>query len=111
MWQASARHAEADDLGVNARAARQRRLERLEHQHGRAFAENHAAAVLRERPAGVRRDHAHGLPRLENAEAEGRFAAAGDGELGDAAAHHPERLPDGVGRRRAGGRDGEGRVR
>ena len=35
-------HAEADNLGDWPRAARQRGLERLEHQHGCAFAENHA---------------------------------------------------------------------
>ena len=71
------RHAEADDLGVNARAARARGFERLQHQHGRAFAQNHAAAVLRKRPAGIGRHHAHGLPGFQNAEAERRFAAAG----------------------------------
>ena len=72
-----------------------------------AFAQNHAAAVLGKRPAGLRRHHAHGFPGFQNAETEGRFAAAGEGQVGDAVAHHPVRLPDGVGRRGAGRRDGE----
>ena len=96
MWQASADMPKPDDLGVNARAARLRDFERLQHQHGRAFAQNHAAAVFGKRPAGVRRHHPHGLPRLQDAETERRFAAAGERQVGGAAAHHPVRLSDGV---------------
>ena len=109
MWQASARHAEAHDFGVNPRAARLRRFQRLQHEHGGAFAQDHAAAILGKRAAGIRRDHPHRLPCLQNAEAEGRFAAAGERQIGHAGAHHPVGLADGMAGRGAGGRDGEAR--
>jgi hypothetical protein len=100
-------HAEADDFGVDAGAAGPRGFERLEHQHGSAFAEDHAAAVFGKRAAGVGRNHAHGFPGFEDAATEGRFTAAGDGQRSRAGADHPIGLADGVGGRGTGGGNGE----
>ncbi len=96
MWDASDDIPKPDDLGVNASASGPRGFERLEHQHGAAFAQHHPAAVLRKRPAGIRRNDAQRLPCLENSEAEGRLAAARDGQGRHARPHHPERLADGM---------------
>ena len=48
-----ARHAVADDLGVDPRAAAPRVLELLEDQDAGAFADDEAVAILVERPAGA----------------------------------------------------------
>ena len=102
------RHAEADDLAQDRGSTGARGIERLQHQHGGAFAQDQAAAVLRKRTAGVGRDHAHGLPRFEESETEDGFASAGDGHGRGAAPHHPKSLSDGVIGRRAGGGNGIG---
>src|SRR6516225_8816503 len=105
------RHAEADDLGMNPRAARPRRFQWLQHKHSRALAQNHAAAVFGKGPAGIRRNYAHGLPGLENAEAKRRFAAARNGKVSNALANHPKSLADSVPRRGASGRNGKAGTR
>ncbi len=102
------RHAEADDFAENRRATGARGVERLQHQHGGAFAQDQAAPVLRKRTAGVGRDHAHGLPRFEESETEDGLASAGDGHGRGAAPHHPKSLSDGVIGRGAGGGNGVG---
>ena len=43
------RHAEADNLSQGRGSAGQRPLQRLQNQHGGAFAQNHAGAILRKR--------------------------------------------------------------
>src|ERR1019366_9166592 len=101
-------HAEADEFGVDAGAAGASGFERFKHQHGSAFSEDHAVAVLGKRPAGVGRNHAHGFPGFEDAETERSFAAAGDGERSRAGADHPIGLADGVGGRGTSGGNGEG---
>ena len=103
-------HAEADDLRDGPGAAGERGLQRLQHQHGGAFAQHQAAAVGGEGAAGVLADDAHGLPGLEIAEVERSLAAAGDGHGGDAGTHHLEGLADGVRGGGAGGGDGVGRA-
>ena len=90
------RHAEADDFGDRFRAAGQGVVERLDGHHGGAFAQDHAVAILRERPAHAGRNDAHGFPRFQKPVAEGRFAAAGDGEIGHAGPNHGESLADGM---------------
>ena len=62
-------HARARQLRINFRATRLCRFERLEQQHRAAFAQNHSFAVTAERTARIRRDHAHRLPRFQQAEA------------------------------------------
>ncbi len=94
-------HPESANLGVDFRAARLGRFERLKDQHRAALAQNHAAAILAEWTARIRRNHAHRFPRLQHAERENRFRAAGDGEIRVAVAHQPESLPHRVIRRRA----------
>ena len=53
MWIRVGRHAVADQLGVDARAARLRVLELLEDQDAGALADDEAVAILVERPAGA----------------------------------------------------------
>ena len=93
-------HAEADDLRDGPGAAGERGLERLEHQHGGAFAQYQSAAIARKGPAGVLADDPHGFPSLEIAEVERSLAAAGDGDRARAGAHHVKGLADGVPRTR-----------
>ena len=103
-------HAEADDLGQDGGAARLRRLQRLEHDHRGALAEHHAAAVLRERAADIRRHHPHRLPRPDGPDGDAGLRAAGDRATDHAGPHHVEREADGMGRRCAGAGDREGRT-
>ena len=111
-WCASERHPEAANLGVNPGAARLGRLERFQNHHRAALAQDHSAAILAERPAGIGSDHAHGLPGLQHSHRQRRFASSGHGHVRIAVAHQAKGLADGVVRRRAScgnrvGRTGE----
>ena len=94
-------HSKAGNFGVDFRASRLRGFERLENEHRATFSENHSAAILAEWPASIRRHDAHRFPRFQQSQAEGRFASAGECEVGVTAAHHLECEADGMIRRRA----------
>ncbi len=102
-------HAEADNLGKRTRAAGKGAVEGFEHKHGGPFAKNHATALGREWAAGVFADHSHRLPGLETAKKKRSFAAPGDSQGGGTGADHPEGLPNRMGGRGAGRRNGIGR--
>ena len=103
------RHAVADQLGVDLRAARLRALELLEHDRAGGLAHHEPVAVGVERPRGALRvvvaprERAH---RVEAGDADARdrrLAAAGDHRVGAAEADRVERVADRHVRGGAGG--------
>ena len=108
-----ARHAVADDLGVDLGAARFGVLELLEHDDAGAFAHDEAVAVL---VIGARRllgpiveagrQRAAGGEAGDRDAADRRFGAAGDHHVGIAQRDQPRGVADGVRAGRAGGDDG-----
>lgn len=85
-------HAQAANFAVDSCAARSCRFERLENHHRAAFAQDHTFAILAERSAGIRGDHAHGFPGLEHSDYERRFTAACYGHFCFTVANEPEGL-------------------
>ncbi len=66
MWCASRGHADADNLAPARPCAPGRcTFQRLQHQHGPAFAENHALAVFGKGTAGIRGHHPDGVPGFQ----------------------------------------------
>src|SRR5581483_10106773 len=102
------RHTESHNFAENGQASGSRSIQWLQHQHGGAFAQNEAPAVLGEWTASVRRDHPHGLPGLQETQSEHSFAATRNRHLHRAVPDHPERLSDGMVGRRTSGGDGVG---
>ncbi len=94
----------AGELGVDPRAAAQRPLERLEHQHRRSLAGDHPLAVAVERLAALRGDGAEAGEAGVGDAREG-VGAAGEHEVGAAGAQHVEGVGEGVVAGRAGGRN------
>ncbi len=94
-------HAESHQFRVDPRAARLRRFQRFQHEHGAAFTKDHAAAILGKWTARLRRHHAHRLPGLQNTHAERGFATPRDSQVAAPGGDHLKRLPDGMRRRRA----------
>ena len=76
-----------------------------------ALAQDHSRPVARKRPACVRCDHPHRLPRLQIPITKRRLASAGDRGVQRALPYQPERLPDRMIRRRARRRCRESRAR
>ena len=105
-------HAEADQLGIDLRAAPLRVLVLLEHQHAGAFAEHEAVAVLVPGTRGGRRIVVARRQRARRGEAadaerrDRRFGAAGDHHVGVAVLDQPAGLADAV---QAGGAGGDDR--
>ena len=95
MWKRVGAHAEADQLGVDLRAAPLRVLVLLEHEHAGAFAEDEAVAVLVPRARGGRGIVVAGRERARRREAadaerrDGRLRAAGDHHVGVAVLDQP----------------------
>ncbi len=107
------RVAARDDLGVDARAAALGALDRLDHEHGRALRADEAVARRVERPrgglralAGARRAEAlHRREARDDERVDAGLAAAGEHDVGVAAADQLGGLHDRVRTGRAG-RDG-----
>ena len=109
-----AARAVAGQLGVDARAARERVLALLEHEHARALADHEAVALGVERAARAlgavaqRRERAEVAVAGQDDGRDGGVGTAGEHRVGAPGADQPERGADGVG---AGGAGGAGRRR
>src|SRR5690606_28670814 len=106
-------HADAGDLGVDARTARGGVLRALEDDDASALAEDEPVAgdVVGARGAGrvvvAGGQGAHLRERRDRHGVDGRLGAAGDDDVGAAGADHLDGVADGLG---AGGAGGDGRV-
>ncbi len=103
------RHAVADELGEDGRAAALGVLVFLEDEDAGAFAEHRAVALLGEREAALRRQHVEGLPGFHGAVVDDCFGSARNGDVDDIVLDVVARDADGVSRRRAGAAGGERR--
>ena len=104
-----AARAVARQLGIDARAARERVLALLEHEHAGALADHEAVALGVERAARAlgavaqRRERAQVAVAREHDRRDRRVGAAREHRVGAARADQPERGADRVGTRGAGG--------
>ena len=104
----------AHDLGINVRTARLRMFHALEYQHAGALAHHKPVAIRIERTTSRRRigigsECAAGRKARNGIGDNGRLGTAGENRIGIAVLDSAERLAHGMGRRRAGGHDGQGR--
>ena len=99
----------ARQLGVDARAASTRMVQRLEHEHACALADVHARAAASERAARLR---IHQPQEVESGEGQARerVGAAGQHHIGTAMTYRLDAAPDRDRARRAGRDDAAART-